>query len=154
MAQSLPRCRFVLIFSHEMRKLTDVLQVLTIIDPIRAANEKRALIAAAVFCTLTPIFVETLLILRLLVVYPPKKISRIACLVIYAPPVALQIARIVNNAVTMHKVAQTYFNLPNVLAATEQSWQEHGTRVEFFLQVVDNAYVAADYYTSLHRCQR
>lgn len=95
--------------------------------------------AAAVFCTFTPIFVETILVLRLLVVYPPTKISRLALCVVYAPPVALQIARIVNNGVTMHRVSQSFFNLPNVVDATERSWQEPGTQVEFFLQVIDNA---------------
>ncbi|THG97761.1 hypothetical protein EW026_g4309 [Hermanssonia centrifuga] len=42
----------------------------------------------------------------------------------------------------MREMAHTYLIMPSVLAATEEAWQAPGTRVEFFLQVFDNAYMS------------
>ncbi|PSR81509.1 hypothetical protein PHLCEN_2v6367 [Hermanssonia centrifuga] len=39
-------------------------------------------------------------------------------------------------------MSRTFFNTTSVLQVTEESWQVVGTRIEFSLQVIDNAYMS------------
>ncbi len=58
---------------------------------------------------------------------------------VFTPPILLKIARVTNIIVTTIQIAHTFFNTPSVLQATEEPWQVFGTKIEFSLQVVDNA---------------
>lgn len=55
---------------------------------------------------LIPVCVQSILIIRVLAVYPPRMLSWVRNLLIYGPFIALSIARIVNMALFLNNVAR------------------------------------------------
>lgn len=136
-------CRFRLItwlvnLAH--RFLCPYAQIRSALDPLYVGSPSysRAFLANAILAESIPIYIECILLLRLFTVYQPEWTSLKVRLIVWGPPTFLMVARVVNIIVTMRLIIRAYLTIP-ILKATELSWQAAGTRVEFFLQVFDNA---------------
>ncbi|KAJ7593784.1 hypothetical protein C8J56DRAFT_884557 [Mycena floridula] len=103
----------------------------------------QASIAFTVVAGAVPIFVESILLFRLLAVYPPSRTRREVVIAIFGTLGLLKIARIVNVIIFMANWAAIAHQLSaNPLIGAELSWTastRRGMRVEFILQVLDNS---------------
>lgn len=102
-------------------------------------NNNNALFAASVFVSTTSLVVGSILIVRLVAVYPPSKLSWPALCVVYGPPIVLKIARAVNCGVFLHWL---WVHIKrDGLQAGEVAWHLPSSKAEFVMQMVDNSCV-------------
>ena len=121
----------------------DMDQIHRILSPLQPWSSAHSL----VFSILTgyiPWLVETILVVRLLAVYPYSRTPKRLWFFIFIPLLLLKIARFVNMTI----FAVKYFALlqsptsGDPLATGQSSWGSYpGAKIEWFIQVVDNSYV-------------
>ncbi|KAJ6623566.1 hypothetical protein B0H10DRAFT_2010538 [Mycena sp. CBHHK59/15] len=85
-----------------------------------------------------PIFVESILVIRLLAVYPPARTSRLLLWSIFGPLFIIKVARVVNAVIFMVEYAKLARQFPNPIEAGQVTWHKPGEKIEWFLQVFDN----------------
>lgn len=83
---------------------------------------------------------QSILLIRVYAVYPPRVLSWPRILLIYAPIVALKIARIVNIIIFVIHINDNIKGNPfGGLDAGPVSWSLPYAKVEWFLQVFDDS---------------
>jgi len=99
--------------------------------------------AFAVFTSFTPWLVEMILLVRLTAVYPFLQTPKRLWFSIFIPLALLKLARLVNNIVFVVQYVE-YLQGPgagNPITNAQKAWDSHpGTKIEWILQVIDNAY--------------
>ncbi|KAJ7765511.1 hypothetical protein DFH07DRAFT_737759 [Mycena maculata] len=103
-------------------------EIQTMLDPEGAFNIN-VFIAMGCLTFALPICVESILLFRLLAVYPPSRTPRRTFWFIFAPLLLLKLARVINGIITM---------FPSPVAAAQVTSKQAGNEVEWFLQVFDN----------------
>lgn len=92
----------------------------------------------------TPICVQTILLLRVLVVYPPRQFTLLLRIGMYGPGLALKAARATNVAYLLYTI-QSSSPEPGVpktiLGESAAVWASPFAKSELFLQLVDDVYV-------------
>ena len=93
---------------------------------------------------ITPICVQTILLLRVLVVYPPRQFTLLLRIGMYGPGLALKAARAANVAYLLYTI-QSSSPKPGVpktiLGESAAVWASPFAKSELFLQLVDDVYV-------------
>ncbi|KAF9487796.1 hypothetical protein BDN71DRAFT_1404265 [Pleurotus eryngii] len=119
-----------------MGLLNGVKAILTPLVPQPESN----FITFASLVVAIPIFVESILVLRLMAVYPWKTTPLATHLAIFTPLFLLKIARVTNAIVFIVQYKSLAQGVNNPIASGQKSWRtEPGQKIEWFLQVVDNS---------------
>ncbi|KAK0446448.1 uncharacterized protein EV420DRAFT_903006 [Desarmillaria tabescens] len=100
-------------------------------------------IAYTIFINALPLFSESILVLRVLTVYPLRRTSRSTLMIVYIPLCCMKVARLVNILVYWVTWFPTILAGGNPIAVAQQSWQLPSEKIEWFLQMLDNAYASA-----------
>lgn len=103
------------------------------------SNNGNALFCASVFVSTTSLVAGSILVVRLVAVYPPAKLSWPALCAVYGPSIALKIARAVNSSVFLHWL-WVHIKRDGIQAG-EAGWRLPGSRAEIVMQMVDNSCV-------------
>ncbi|TFY77140.1 hypothetical protein EWM64_g6873 [Hericium alpestre] len=91
-----------------------------------------------------PLFVESILLLRLWAVFPPQQISRVLKIIVYVPPVMLKLARLANGILYIVKWQSDVKSLGNPVQAGQMLWgTQPSVKIEWMLQTVDNLYASS-----------
>ncbi|TFK33497.1 hypothetical protein BDQ12DRAFT_589428, partial [Crucibulum laeve] len=91
-----------------------------------------------------PFFVESILVIRILAVYPYRRTPRVVFLSIFIPLGILKIARLVNIIVFTVNYARVTAGDVDIMAASQRAWRSYpGQKIEWFLQLVDNTAASA-----------
>ncbi|PFH46139.1 hypothetical protein AMATHDRAFT_156174 [Amanita thiersii Skay4041] len=90
--------------------------------------------------TITPSFVESILLFRLLAVYPYHATSSCVFISIFFPLICIKIARVVSVAMFVYHFVVVYDEAASPFNALQVVWlnQIHFLKIEYLLQVIDN----------------
>lgn len=99
-------------------------------------------IALATLTFLVPMLVQTILLFRVVTVYPPSKLSWRRRILIYAPFVVLKTGRLINGVIFL-AVLYKRTDSSNPLTAGVVSWTLPEIKIEWFLQLSDNTSVSS-----------
>lgn len=86
---------------------------------------------------LVPLCAESVLIFRVVAVYPPYLLSRTRCVALYGPIACLKVARVVNASYFIHSLLEGP-HAQGPLSLAEYVWHLPNGKVEWFLQLVDD----------------
>lgn len=64
--------------------------------------------------------------------------TRRSIILIYGPPVAIKVTRLLNVIIGLASLSRTTFSGPSIIQATFAAWQSRMAKIELCLQVVDN----------------
>ncbi|KAJ6613934.1 hypothetical protein B0H10DRAFT_2269227 [Mycena sp. CBHHK59/15] len=99
-----------------------------------------------------PVFMDTILFVRLLAVYPPQSISWVRRVVVFGPPITFKIVRVSNLVVFLVKWAQLVKGSDTPLFAGQALWgTQPWTKIEWFFQVFDNFYTSILFLLRVHK---
>ncbi|KAI0705616.1 hypothetical protein C8Q76DRAFT_630340 [Earliella scabrosa] len=98
-------------------------------------------IAEASLQLLTPMLVQGILLLRVVAVYPPARLSWIRRILIYGPFAAIKTGRVINGGLFLADLCRAVNSNP--LHAGIVAWGLVEVKVEWFLQLADNTYASA-----------
>ncbi|KAG7450751.1 uncharacterized protein BT62DRAFT_533484 [Guyanagaster necrorhizus] len=101
-----------------------------------------AVIAHSVVSAL-PLFTESILVVRVLTVYPLKRTPRLILAIVYIPLCFLKAARLINILIFWSVWFPTIVAGGNPIAVAQQSWDFPSDKIEWFLQIFDNGYASA-----------
>ncbi|KAK0245510.1 hypothetical protein EDD85DRAFT_20707 [Armillaria nabsnona] len=113
-----------------------------------------AVITQAVFINALPLFTESILVLRVLTVYPLRTAPRRTLAIVYIPLCCLKLARLINILVFWGIWFPTILAGGNPIYVAQQSWGFPSDKIEWSLQMVDNAYASALFLYCLRRSRR
>ena len=100
------------------------------------------IIAVGGLYLLAPICVQVILLLRLVVVYPPRLLSLPVSLGIYGTAVAIKVAQVINASYLLHTVQNGAKGVPKSIASeSADMWFSPYAKVNYFLQLSDDTYV-------------
>ncbi|PBK77544.1 hypothetical protein ARMSODRAFT_1079546 [Armillaria solidipes] len=102
-----------------------------------------AVIAETVLINILPLFTESILVVRVLTVYPLRTTPRRTLAMVYIPLCCLKIARLINILVFGAIWFPTILAGGNPVAVAQQSWNIPCDKIEWCLQMLDNAYASA-----------
>lgn len=86
-----------------------------------------------------PVLIDTILIVRLFAVYPPRSISWPRRCVVFGPPITFKIIRTANLIVFLVKWTKFIKTGESPLFAGQVLWGDQPwTKIEWFFQVCDN----------------
>lgn len=88
-----------------------------------------------------PLFIESILFFRLLVVYPPSLISRRLACGIYIPLALFKVARLVNEIVFMVNFIIASAGTTTAVEISKVAGQRVEPKIEWIIQVLDNRYM-------------
>ncbi|KAF8065326.1 hypothetical protein FPV67DRAFT_1384009, partial [Lyophyllum atratum] len=115
----------------------EVSAIIAPLSPIGAA----AFIIFTVGSTSIPLFVESILVVRVIAVYPPRLMSFSSKMVVYLPLILLKTARVVNLLVFWCKFFPTVVHDTDAVVMGQKLRTWHTPIViELFLQLFDNAF--------------
>ncbi|KAJ6496768.1 hypothetical protein DFH09DRAFT_1103559 [Mycena vulgaris] len=119
------------------------LEVTAIVSPLTPVKASVYIGFVALILYL-PVLMDTILIVRLVVVYPPRMISWPRRLAVFGPPLIFKILRVANLMVFIIKWTKLFKDYPNPILAGQALWgsDEPWTRIEWFSQVFDNCYAS------------
>ncbi|GJE96434.1 hypothetical protein PsYK624_126310 [Phanerochaete sordida] len=130
----------ILFLGVALCSLTSWLDINAILRPLDANN---AQLPASALVSIAPIVVESVLFVRIFAVYPWSKISTRMKLLAYGFPVALRTARAINIVFGLIEAAGIYRNNQGLgISVAQRAWHTNLTKVECFLQLVDNTYMS------------
>nr|VWP02054.1 Uncharacterized protein [Ganoderma boninense] len=87
---------------------------------------------------LVPLCVESVLILKVVAVYPPRLLSGTRCLALYLPIALLKAARVTNAAYFIYLLLQGP-HAQNALSLAEFVWHMPNGKVEWLMQLIDDS---------------
>ncbi|KAJ6499520.1 hypothetical protein C8R47DRAFT_1110993 [Mycena vitilis] len=127
----------------------EVKGIVSPLQPVRASIQ----IGYLSMLLFTPIFVDTILLFRLYIVYPPRSISWLRRLVIFGPPIVFKLVRaacVTVFVVQWSKAINT--GSESNLSAGQALWgSQPWTKMEWFLQVFDNCYASTLFIIRIHQ---
>ena len=91
---------------------------------------------------LAPICVLVILLLRLVVVYPPRLLLLPMSFGIYGTAVAIKVAQVINASYILYTIQNGAKTIPKSMASeSADMWSSPYTKVNYFLQLTDDTYV-------------
>ena len=99
------------------------------------------IISVVLMLALTPMFADAILLLRVFVVYPPDRLSRNRCLVVYGPIILLKTARIVNFVLYTVRTVRVLTHTEGLIdqAAEDYAFGSPLVRTEWCLMLCDTS---------------
>ncbi|KAF7328830.1 hypothetical protein MVEN_02512100 [Mycena venus] len=114
------------------------LEVTAILYPLTQAK-KSVFIPFVALIMYLPVFVDTILLIRLYVVYPPRTISWTRCLIVFGPPLTFKIVRVANLIVFLVQWNSFLQERESPLVAGQTLWgSQPWVKIEWFFQVFEN----------------
>ncbi|PIL26376.1 hypothetical protein GSI_12132 [Ganoderma sinense ZZ0214-1] len=98
---------------------------------------------------LVPLCAESVLIFRVVAVYPPHILSRTRRLALYGPIVLLKVTRVINAFYFIHLLLGGP-HAQDPYALIQSIWRVPNGKLEWFLQLVDDTYVSGIFLYRLH----
>ncbi|KAK0433052.1 uncharacterized protein EV420DRAFT_1655020 [Desarmillaria tabescens] len=124
-------------------------------NPVSGYNNPRApVITQAVFINALPLFTESILVLRVMTVYPLKSTPRLTLAIVYIPLCCLKVARLANILVFWGIWFPDILAGGNPIVVAQQSWDFPCDKIEWSLQMFDNAYASALFLYCLRSSRR
>ena len=93
--------------------------------------------AVAVLGFLSPFIADTILLVRVVAVYPPSKLPRIYSIAVYAPLALMKVARVINAVVCAFQLYQSLATATSPLSASAATWALPGPKIEWLLGTFD-----------------
>lgn len=113
-------------------------QILYPLEPV----SKGLLTAVIAFSIVSPVFIDSILLFRVLAFYPPHVTPRRTLAAILALPILVKCGRFVAVVMYLHQFTHSSGLLPNVLLAAQSTWPRNPyIMTEWSLQMVDNLWV-------------
>jgi len=125
----------------------------SILSPFAPESIGAVLTASNVLLAMSPIFVDSILLLRLAAVFPYHRTPRITWFGVMLFPIAMKIFRIVNISIFSHHIQSVFgANDPEleVAASIIQIGTWINTKLEWIAQLLDNTYMSAVFLWRLH----
>ncbi|KAI1795281.1 hypothetical protein LXA43DRAFT_939146 [Ganoderma leucocontextum] len=110
----------------------------------------RLLLAVTCLYFFVPISTQSILLVRVIAVYPPRGISRAQQLLIYGTFTTIQTTRLVNAIIDFVKTAWMIENTTNFVMAEQAAWRLPYVKVEFILQLVYDVFASSLFLLRLH----
>ncbi|KAK2467344.1 hypothetical protein APHAL10511_000579 [Amanita phalloides] len=129
------------------------LMMTVLLHPLEVPSRSFAL-AFAFMIASSPLFVESVLLIRLWAVYPYRATPRTTFFAIFIPIALLKLARVANVIVYLVELAKSLANAngQNLLLLLQQVWTKFPSyKVEWFLQVADNTSASVLFLAKLNR---
>ncbi|KAJ7157788.1 hypothetical protein C8R46DRAFT_1112969 [Mycena filopes] len=99
-----------------------------------------------------PVFMDTILLVRLFIVYPPQTISWPGRLLVFGPPILFKLVRVSNLAVFLVQWTPLVKGTDSPLQAGQAFWgTQPWTKIEWFFQVFDNCYASVLFLLRVHQ---
>ncbi|TBU38206.1 hypothetical protein BD309DRAFT_1012649 [Dichomitus squalens] len=96
-----------------------------------------------------PLCAETVLILRVLAVYPPRLLPRFQCFILYGSIVLLKVGRVVNVTYVIYRMVRGPSEQAALVLA-EFVWHLPNAKLEYILQLVDDTLVSGLFLYKIH----
>ncbi|KAK0207965.1 hypothetical protein DFS33DRAFT_1255150, partial [Desarmillaria ectypa] len=113
-----------------------------------------AVITQAVFINALPLLTESILVLKVLTVFPLRATPRLTLAIVYIPLCCLKVTRLINILVFWGIWFPTILAGGNPIAVAQQSWDFPCDKIEWSLQMFDNAYASVLFLYCLRRSRR
>ncbi|KAJ6487814.1 hypothetical protein C8R45DRAFT_930043 [Mycena sanguinolenta] len=109
-------------------------------------------VAFATILLCLPVFMDTILIFRVFMVYPPHTMAWPHRLVIFGPPIVFKILRVANLIVFLVKWTHIVTENLDPVVAGQAAWGSlPWTKIEWFFQVFDNCYASVLFLSWVHQ---
>lgn len=102
------------------------------------------------FMVILPLFIESILLFRVYVVYPPRLIPFSRALTIYIPLIVLKLARLTNDIVFIVQFSIKSRGVGDSTQLSPLAFGMPGCKIEWILQVIDNTTISAFFLWRLH----
>lgn len=113
-------------------------QILYPLEPI----SKELLTAVIAFAIVSPLFIDSILLFRILAFYPLVTTPIWQLLAIFSLPMLVKCGRFIAVVMYLHQFTHSSGNLPNVLLAAQSTWPKNPyILAEWSLQMIDNTCV-------------
>jgi hypothetical protein len=117
-----------------------------ILYPLRPIS-KGLLTAVIALATISPLFIDSILLFRILAFYPIGVAPKTTVAAILAFPLLLKCGRLTAVVMALNVFANGSGKLGNVLLAAQSTWPRNPYIMsEWIMQMVDNAYVVLSYF--------
>ncbi|KAJ7278118.1 hypothetical protein C8J57DRAFT_1060122 [Mycena rebaudengoi] len=101
-----------------------------------------------------PVLMDTILIVRLFAVYPPRSISWPRRCVVFVPPITFKIIRTANLIIFLIKWTKLIHDGESPLFGGQALWGDQPwTKIEWFFQVFDNCYASMLFLLRVHKAR-
>ncbi|KAF9467113.1 hypothetical protein BDZ94DRAFT_1249604 [Collybia nuda] len=112
------------------------------------------LTAVIAFAIVSPVFIDSILLFRLLAFFPRPQTPRHTLAAILATPILVKCGRFIAVVLYLHTFTHSSGKLPSVLLAAQSTWPRNPyIMTEFILQMVDNFYASAFFLYKLYQFQ-
>ena len=92
-----------------------------------------------IFITI-PLFADTILLLRVIAVYPPRLLSKASIAAVYGPVSVIKVARLVNIVMfAVHWASQLGDNPTSIFQAGQDAWNSPFPKIEWMFMLFDNS---------------
>ena len=114
------------------------LEVKQIIYPLQPVSPS-LLTAVIAFATVSPLFIDSILLFRILAFYPPYRTPKRILIGIFAFPLLVKCGRFTAVVMYLHSFTHSSGRLPSILLAAESTWPKNPYIItEWTLQMLDN----------------
>lgn len=114
-------------------------QILYPLEPI----SKELLTSVIAFSIVSPVFIDSILLFRILAFYPFSITPTWQLVAIFALPALVKCGRFTAVVMYLHSFTHSSGNLPNVLLAAQSTWPKNPyILAEWSLQMIDNTYAS------------
>ncbi len=113
-------------------------QILYPLEPV----SKSLLTSVIAFAIVSPVFIDSILLFRILAFYPLGTTPTSRLLAIFSLPALLKTGRFIAVVLYLNQFTHSSGKLPNVLLAAQSTWPKNPyILTEWSLQMIDNTYV-------------
>ena len=119
--------------------LNAALETKQILFPLQPIS-KELLTSVIAFSIVSPLFIDSILLFRILAFYPLDMTPNRQLLAIFALPILVKCGRFIAVVMYLYQFTHSSGNLPNVLLAAQSTWPKNPYIIsEWSLQMIDNA---------------
>lgn len=123
-------------------------QILYPLEPV----SKTLLTSVIAFAIVSPLFIDSILLFRILAFYPIEITPITTLIAIFAFPILVKCGRFAVVVMYLNSFTKGSGNLPNVLLAAASTWPRNPyIMAEWTMQMADNTYVTFRILTNVHR---
>jgi hypothetical protein len=118
-----------------LNAILEAKQILYPLEPI----SKELLTTVIAFPVVSPLFIDSILLFRILAFYPVSITPTYQLVAIFALPAIVKCGRFIAAVTYLHRFTHSSGNLPSVLLAAESTWPRNPYIItEWSLQMIDN----------------
>ncbi|KAG7096007.1 hypothetical protein E1B28_006689 [Marasmius oreades] len=130
------------------------LETKQILYPLQPVS-KELLTGVIVFAMVSPVFIDSILLFRLLAFYPLHRTSKRVFFLVLLLPVVVKCGRFTAVVLYLNSFTRGSGQLPSVLLAAASTWPRNPyIMTEWSLQMVDNTYASVFFLYKLYACQK